>query len=235
MVILESAIVHPEKKCNLVITTFFRSILRITWYKVLARTAGSRETLIRSHFLFSKNWPLLRKNGRNLMGGKKRPFRSCILLCSKNSMRIRQYRRCCCGRSKCGCIAVAICFFLTRDPAPTHLSLCLFYVLLCVIQHCQCSSRARHSAPQQQQVVYYAHVADPRCTLSTTAISGVCCCCLRHIGLCTYLLYAVGDQHFLLRTDHPWIAANHSYKASRVQQDSYKNTLSYGLLCALHC
>ena len=52
--------------------------------------------------------------------------------------------------------------------------------------------------------------------------------------VCTYLLHAVCDRHFLLRTDHPRIAANHSYK-HRVQQHSYKNTPSYGLLCALHC
>ena len=115
-----------------------------------------------------------------------------------------------------------------------HTSLSASSTYCCVWSNTVTAPAVLDTVRQQQQVAYYAHVADPRCTLSTTASSGVCCCCLRHIGLCTYLLHAVCDRHFLLRTDHPRIAANHSYK-HRVQQHSYKNTLSYGLLCALHC
>ena len=109
-------------------------------------------------------------------------------------------------------------FFITPDRSSrsnTPLSLLLLRIVLCdptLSLRQPCSTQ---TVRQQQQVACYAHVADLRCTLSTTASSGVCCC-LRHIGLlCTYLLHAVCDRHFLPRTDHPRIVANHSYKASR--------------------
>ena len=81
---------------------------------------------------------------------------------------------------------------------------------------------------QQQQVAYCArcHVADPRCTLSATAIVQWCLLLLSSAYwpiVCTHLLHAVCDRHLLLRADYPWIAANRPYM-HRVQQHSHKNT-----------
>ena len=52
---------------------------------------------------------------------------------------------------------------------------------------------------QQQQAVYYAHVADPRCTLS----SSVRCCSRWHWDM--HVPAAMCDWFLLLRTDHPRI------------------------------
>ena len=133
-----------------------------------------------------------------------------------------------CGRPTCCSIAVAICFFLIRDRSSrnnTPLSLCFFYLLLCVIQHCQCSSRARQGAPTAAGSIL--------CTCSRSALyskydSKQWCLLLLSsaFGLCTYLLHVVVcDRHFFLRADHPQIAGNHSYKHRVPQHSMYTNIL----------
>ena len=55
-------------------------------------------------------------------------------------------------------------------------------MLLCVIQHCHCSSCAQHSAPTAAAGRVLCASGNPRCTLSTTVVFVVVVSC---IGLCT--------------------------------------------------
>ena len=81
------------------------------------------------------------------------------------------------------------------------LSLCCFFcVLLCVIQQCQCSSCARHSAPTAEAGGILC--ACGRCALHSQYYSSTVCCCHRYWPM--PIPAAVCDRHFLL-TDHPWI------------------------------
>ena len=57
-----------------------------------------------------------------------------------------------------------------------------------------------------KQATYYAHRADARCTLSSTAkmffvVVGIG----KYMRIRTYLLLSLCDRHLLLRTDHLWI------------------------------
>ena len=86
---------------------------------------------------------------------------------------------CCCGY---------LFFSDPRSIIPQHytpLSLCFFNVLLCVIRHYHCPSRARHSAPTAAGSVLCTYMWQIRAVLSALqhAVSGVCCGCLRRIGL----------------------------------------------------
>ena len=134
--------------------------------------------------------------------------------------------------------------FLTRYRSSrnnTPHSLYFFYVLwMCVIQHCHCSSRARHRAPTAAGSILCTCGRSALYSLSTTASSGVCCCCLRHIDwpiyACTSCCMQCVTGIVLLRTDHRRIAANHSYKASLttasfVQEYSKLHTA----VCPIHC
>ena len=80
-----------------------------------------------------------------------------------------------------------------------HVSMIVLRILLCVIQHCHCSSGAQHSVPT-------AAAGRVLCACGKSALyaqyyCSVRCCCRRHWPMHAYLPQCV--RHFLLGTDHP--------------------------------
>ena len=110
----------------------------------------------------------------------------------------------------------------TSPPHHHHLSPCCFFcVLLCVIQHCQRSSCAPHSAPTAAAAGSVLRACGRSALHSQTSVR---CWCHRHGPM--HVPAAKCVRHFLLGTDHPGIDTS-----SRLQQKSFvKHRVQLGVL-----
>ena len=117
-----------------------------------------------------------------------------------------------------GTYQIFFSYFFTYTPRLAYLyhpfsPCCFFWVFLCVIQQCHCSSCARHSAPTAEAGSILC--AYGRCALHSQYYSSNVCCCRRHWPIYAHTYLAVCGRHFLLRADHLWIVCIHNQSVVR--------------------